>query len=252
MNDTAVSSTDSARGIVILGISMGSVIFVRTSPRRVISRCPAIRLAVSRTHSVMGRISLLINSIITINMVRMGGVPCGSRCAIMWLVFFSHPKVVIINQEEMDSGSVTVKCEVKENTCGYKARKFVIKISTNVDRITISTLFSGFIRLNLISFFMFARMWFIIFVWGGFIVQCFVVSMSVVRMNITQDIDKMEVLGSNTEKRLVIMMFVYFFCLWSFFQFCLSIKVCVSLILVNGRGEAKLVKGFMEGVSFVG
>jgi hypothetical protein len=43
-------------------------------PRRVRRRCPAIRLAVSRTERVKGRIILLIVSIKTINGIRRTGV----------------------------------------------------------------------------------------------------------------------------------------------------------------------------------
>jgi len=46
-------------------------------------RCPAIRLAVRRTHSVIGRIILLIISIMIINIINIVGVPCGTRCVNM-------------------------------------------------------------------------------------------------------------------------------------------------------------------------
>jgi hypothetical protein len=48
-------------------------------PRRDISKWPAIKLAVSRTHSVMGRIKFLTSSMITMKFMRAIGVPCGSR-----------------------------------------------------------------------------------------------------------------------------------------------------------------------------
>ncbi len=48
-------------------------------PRSDISRWPAIRLAVRRTHKVMGRIRLLTSSIITIKFIRGTGVPWGSK-----------------------------------------------------------------------------------------------------------------------------------------------------------------------------
>lgn len=47
-------------------------------PSSVIRRCPAIRLAVNRTHSVRGRIRFLDSSIITMKGMRAVGVPCGS------------------------------------------------------------------------------------------------------------------------------------------------------------------------------
>lgn len=54
------------------------VIEIIEFPRSVIRRCPAIRLAVNRTHSVRGRMRFLDSSIITMNGMRAGGVPCGS------------------------------------------------------------------------------------------------------------------------------------------------------------------------------
>lgn len=44
-------------------------------PSRVISRCPAIILAVSRIASVPGRITFLMVSIQTINAINIEGVP---------------------------------------------------------------------------------------------------------------------------------------------------------------------------------
>jgi len=51
---------------------------IKEFPSSVIRRCPAIRLAVSRTHSVRGRIKFLDSSIITMKGMRAVGVPCGS------------------------------------------------------------------------------------------------------------------------------------------------------------------------------
>jgi len=51
----------------------------RAFPSKVISRCPAIKLAVSRTHRVIGRMIFLVNSIMTINDISTTGVPCGSK-----------------------------------------------------------------------------------------------------------------------------------------------------------------------------
>lgn len=48
-------------------------------PRRHRSKWPAIMLAVSRIARVRGRINKLIDSIITMNGMRISGVPCGVR-----------------------------------------------------------------------------------------------------------------------------------------------------------------------------
>jgi len=54
---------------------------VKAFPRRDISRCPAIKFAVRRTHKVIGRIMFLTSSITTINTIKAAGVPCGTKCA---------------------------------------------------------------------------------------------------------------------------------------------------------------------------
>lgn len=48
-------------------------------PNRDKSKCPAIKLAVNRTAKVIGRIDILINSIITIKGINNVGVPIGVR-----------------------------------------------------------------------------------------------------------------------------------------------------------------------------
>ena len=52
-------------------------------PNSVNNRCPAIIFAVKRTAKVPGRIRFLIVSMMTINVISMVGVPCGTRCSNM-------------------------------------------------------------------------------------------------------------------------------------------------------------------------
>jgi hypothetical protein len=59
-------------------------------PSKVSSKCPAVIFAVKRTASVPGRIILLIVSMITMNGINMVGVPWGTKCSNMWLVFLIH------------------------------------------------------------------------------------------------------------------------------------------------------------------
>lgn len=56
--------------------------------RRYISRCPAVRLAASRSPSAMGCANSLMVSIITIRGMRYEGVPWGTR----WLSRFLNAK----------------------------------------------------------------------------------------------------------------------------------------------------------------
>lgn len=54
-------------------------------PNNAISKWPAIKFADRRTARAMGRIIFLVNSIITIIGIRMGGVPLGTKCLnIVW------------------------------------------------------------------------------------------------------------------------------------------------------------------------
>ncbi len=87
-------------------------------PKRDISKWPAIKLAVSRTHSVIGRIRFLTSSMITIKFIRATGVPCGRRWESMWFVFFVQPKVMMVNHTVRESGKVMGRCAVVEKFCG--------------------------------------------------------------------------------------------------------------------------------------
>lgn len=60
-------------------------------PKRVKSKWPAIMLAANRTANVPGRIMFLIVSIHTIKGIKIGGVPCGTKWANIWVVLFVHP-----------------------------------------------------------------------------------------------------------------------------------------------------------------
>jgi len=56
-----------------------------------INKCPAVILAINRTDKVIGRISLLIVSIITINIINMNGVPDGTRWENIFFEFLTQP-----------------------------------------------------------------------------------------------------------------------------------------------------------------
>lgn len=59
-------------------------------PNNAINKCPAIRLALSRTASAIGRIKLLVNSINTIKGINIVGVPEGTKCANIVLFKFNQ------------------------------------------------------------------------------------------------------------------------------------------------------------------
>lgn len=64
------------------------VLILKVFPSKAIRRWPAIRLAVRRTARAMGRITLLVISIITIKGIKTGGVPEGTRWASIVVVKF--------------------------------------------------------------------------------------------------------------------------------------------------------------------
>jgi len=78
-------------------------------PSKVSRRCPAIIFAVNRTARVPGRIKLLIVSMTTMNGISIVGVPWGTKCSNMWLVFLIHP----YNIKVIHKGSAKVRVRVK-------------------------------------------------------------------------------------------------------------------------------------------
>lgn len=60
-------------------------------PRRVMSKCPAIMFAASRTAKVPGRMTLLIVSIHTMKGINTGGVPWGTKWANICWVWLIQP-----------------------------------------------------------------------------------------------------------------------------------------------------------------
>lgn len=72
---TADSKTVSTIGIGTLITILILLIESSAFPRRDISKCPAIMLAVRRTHRVIGRMILLVSSISTMKFISASGVP---------------------------------------------------------------------------------------------------------------------------------------------------------------------------------
>jgi hypothetical protein len=136
--------------------------------------------------------------------IKAPGVPCGSRCSNMWLVFLVHPNIIIVNQTVKDRGKVTVRCAVAEKICGYRARKFKGKMVMNIKITNISVPFSGSPRVYFTSFLnvliIFCRINDV--VWLSF--QIFVENGITAISMISQAIDIVDVEGSNVENKLVI------------------------------------------------
>ncbi len=91
MSDTAISNPIS---IVWPSITAGIREFMCTNCELIkdIIRWPAVIFAINRTAKVNGRIILLVNSIKTINIIKLNGVSVGTRWESIFLVFLIHPK----------------------------------------------------------------------------------------------------------------------------------------------------------------
>jgi hypothetical protein len=94
------------RGAPIDSMKVDDLILIIAFPKRDINKCPAIRLAVNRTHRVMGRMMLLVISISTMKFINGTGVPCGNRWESMWFVFFIHPNIMMASHMVRERGRV--------------------------------------------------------------------------------------------------------------------------------------------------
>lgn len=94
---TANSNVSNANWVEMISILFGNELIPPWFPNKVSKRCPAIMLADSRIDSVMGRIILLMVSIRTIKDIRRRGVLLGNKCANILLVLFTHPNSIKVS-----------------------------------------------------------------------------------------------------------------------------------------------------------
>lgn len=88
-------------------------------------------LAAKRTARVPGRITLLTVSIRTIKGIRTGGVPKGTKCASIWVVWLSHPYKINANQRGKARAKVMAKWLEAVNTYGASPKKLLNRINKN-------------------------------------------------------------------------------------------------------------------------
>ena len=100
-------------------------------PRRVINKWPAIILAVSRTARVPGRITFLIVSINTIKGIKTLGVPWGIKWQNIWLVLMIQPYSIKLIHKGRLRVSVNVKWLELVKIYGNKPKKLLNKIIAN-------------------------------------------------------------------------------------------------------------------------
>src|SRR5258705_11958960 len=88
-------------------------------------------LAINRTARVIGRINLLINSINTINIIKLKGVPLGTKCDSIFFVFFSHPYSINLTHNGREVERVSNMCLVDVKINGSIPIELLIIIIIN-------------------------------------------------------------------------------------------------------------------------
>lgn len=96
-----------------------------------IRMCPATIFAVSRTDRVIGRIMFLVSSISTIRGIRGIGVPIGTKCASLFLVFIIKKNIIDPLQTDRAIGKFTEICAVGPKVEGIKDQAFITVSPTN-------------------------------------------------------------------------------------------------------------------------
>jgi len=122
------------------------------------------------------------------------------------LVFFVQPNSIRDSQNIKDTGSVTIRWDVMENTCGYKALKLIKIIDENAIIINSSVLFSVLFNVNFTSVFIEFKISSITFFNGFLNFHSFLLNKAGIIIRIIHDNENRAVLGSNTENRFVIIL----------------------------------------------
>jgi len=99
--------------------------------RRLSNKWPATMFADNRIERVIGRIMFLVSSIKTMKFIRAFGVPVGTMWAIMFLVLFNQPKIIMAIQKIRAVDIVIIIWDVGVNTNGDKAILFIIITTIN-------------------------------------------------------------------------------------------------------------------------
>lgn len=100
-------------------------------PKRVKSKCPAIILAVNRIDNVRGRIINLIDSIITIKGIKIGGVPWGVKCEKKSLMKYQILNNIIEIHIDSDNEIENLKCLEAVKIYGKRPIVLLIRININ-------------------------------------------------------------------------------------------------------------------------
>lgn len=87
--------------------------------------------AIKRTDRVIGRITLLIDSINTIKGIKAEGVLWGTKWANIWVVWFNHPNNINLSHKGKASVNVIVKWLEDVKIYGNNPRKLLNTINKN-------------------------------------------------------------------------------------------------------------------------
>lgn len=93
------------------------------------SKCPAVRLAVSRTPRARGRINRLIVSMIINTGINRVGVPSGRRCPRATVGWFRIPIITVASQRGTANPIFRESCVVGVNV--YGSRPSILRVIRN-------------------------------------------------------------------------------------------------------------------------
>lgn len=127
-----INATASSRKTRISNTKEIVLIIKMLFAHRAIKMWPAVILADRRTESVIGRISCLAVSIITINCDRAKGVLRGTKWLKKWLVFLEALKIIKDIQKGRAKHSVKSIWAEKVNTYGIRPVILIKRININM------------------------------------------------------------------------------------------------------------------------
>lgn len=114
--------------IIIIKIKEVEDVSCPDLPNRERSKCPAIMFAESRMARVNGRIISLMDSIITINGIKIKGVPWGVRWAKRSFIKFNILNIMILVHKVRERERENLKCLDAVKINGKRPRKLLKKI----------------------------------------------------------------------------------------------------------------------------
>lgn len=155
----------------------------------------------------------------------------------MCLVFFIHPIKTIVIHMVIEIGIVTVKCDVSENVCGYKAIKFIARIEIKIKVSHDFSLFFVLFREKEISFSKILIILYLSVFLGLLIFHRDLFIKRGIKASIIHDVDKYEDVGSKIENKLFIILLSFYWFLrvfiWGILWVLGEIKIFLLIQLLK-------------------